>query len=174
MVKSPKLSFHAGCRETEVNEMRYPVNQKTSKAEYYIVDKRALPEVYAQVVEAKKLLATGKAETVQEAVDKIGISRSSFYKYKDMIEPFTDMTHRKTVTIYARLEDIPGVLPQFLSVIDKAGVNILTIHQSIPINSLADVTLSLEMYDESWNVERIVNGLSQISGVENVRILGRE
>ncbi len=150
------------------------MSQKTSKSEYYIVDKRALPEVYAQVVEAKKLLATGKAETVQEAVDMTGISRSSFYKYKDMIEPFTDMTHRKTVTIYARLEDIPGVLPQFLSVIEKAGVNILTIHQSIPINSLADVTLSLEMFDESWDIDRIVSGMESVSGVEKVRILGRE
>ena len=78
------------------------------KNEYYIVDREALPEVYSQVVEAKRLLASGKADTVQEAVDMVGISRSSFYKYKDMIEPFTDMVRRKTVTIAAKLEDMPG------------------------------------------------------------------
>ena len=88
------------------------------KNEYYIVDREALPEVYSQVVEAKRLLASGKADTVQEAVDMVGISRSSFYKYKDMIEPFTDMVRRKTVTIAAKLEDMPGVLPKFLLVLD--------------------------------------------------------
>ena len=88
------------------------------KNEYYIVDREALPEVYSQVVEAKRLLASGKADTVQEAVDMVGISRSSFYKYKDMIEPFTDMVRRKTVTIAAKLEDMPGVLPKFLLVLE--------------------------------------------------------
>lgn len=142
------------------------------KAEFYIVDKRALPEVYVQVVEAKKLLATGRCETVQEAVDRTGISRSSFYKYKDMIEPFTDMTHSRTVTIHARLEDVPGVLPKVLTVIEKSGVNILTIHQAIPINGVADATLSVEMYDNSWDTEEIIDGLSHVKGVEKVRILG--
>ena len=144
------------------------------KTEYYIVDRQALPEVYAQVVEAKKLLMTGKAATVQEAVEKTGISRSSFYKYKDMIEPFTDMVRRKTVSLYARLEDIPGVLVHFLEVIEKAGVNILTINQSIPINGLADVTLSIEVLEDSWHIQEIIDGLSKVKGVDGIRVLARE
>lgn len=144
------------------------------KTEYYIVDSKALPEVYTQVVEAKKLLMTGKAATVQEAVDKVGISRSSFYKYKDMIEPFTDMVRKKTVSLYARLEDVPGVLPQFLSVLEKAKVNILTINQSIPINGLADVTLSMEVLENSWHIQEIISGLSDVKGVDSIRILARE
>ena len=99
-----------------------------AKREYFIIDRSALPEVYGQVVEAKKLLASAKAATVQEAVDMVGISRSSFYKYKDVIEPFTDMVRHKAVTISAKLEDVPGVLPQFLSVLERSNVNILTIH----------------------------------------------
>lgn len=144
------------------------------KTEYYIVDRQALPEVYAQVVEAKKLLMTGKAATVQEAVEKTGISRSSFYKYKDMIEPFTDIVRRKTVSLYARLEDVPGVLVHFLEVIGKAGVNILTINQSIPINGLADVTLSIEVLEDSWHIQEIIDGLNAVKGVDGIRVLARE
>ena len=144
------------------------------KNEYYIVDREALPEVYSQVVEAKRLLASGKADTVQEAVDMVGISRSSFYKYKDMIEPFTDMVRRKTVTIAAKLEDMPGVLPKFLLVLEEAGVNILTIHQAIPINGLADVSLSMEVLEEAWRIDEIMAALKSAVGVHEIQILARE
>ncbi len=144
------------------------------KTEYYIVDRQALPEVYGLVVEAKKLLMTGKAATIQEAVEKTGISRSSFYKYKDMIEPFTDVVRKKTVSLYARLEDVPGVLVHFLEVIEKAGVNILTINQSIPINGLADVTLSIEVLEDSWHIQEIIDGLGRVKGVDGIRVLARE
>ena len=144
------------------------------KNEYYIVDREALPEVYGQVVEAKRLLASGKADTVQEAVDMVGISRSSFYKYKDMIEPFTDMVRRKTVTIAAKLEDMPGVLPKFLLVLEEAGVNILTIHQAIPINGLADVSLSMEVLEEAWRIDEIMAALRNAVGVHEIQILARE
>ena len=144
------------------------------KNEYYIVDREALPEVYSQVVEAKRLLASGKADTVQEAVDMVGISRSSFYKYKDMIEPFTDMVRRKTVTIAAKLEDMPGVLPKFLLVLEEAGVNILTIHQAIPINGLADVSLSMEVLEEVWRIDEIMAALKSANGVHEIQILASE
>ena len=144
------------------------------KNEYYIVDREALPEVYGQVVEAKRLLASGKADTVQEAVDMVGISRSSFYKYKDMIEPFTDMVRRKTVTIAAKLEDMPGLLPKFLLVLEEAGVNILTIHQAIPINGLADVSLSMEVLEEAWRIDEIMAALKSAVGVHEIQILARE
>lgn len=144
------------------------------KNEYFIVDREALPEVYGQVVEAKRILASGKAATVQEAVDIVGISRSSFYKYKDTIEPFTDMVRKKTVTIAAKLEDIPGVLPRFLSVLEEAGVNILTIHQAIPINGLADVSLSMEVLEEAWHIDEIIAALRNVRGVNAIQILARE
>ena len=145
-----------------------------AKTEYFIIERSALPEVYGQVVEAKKLLASAKAATVQEAVDMVGISRSSFYKYKDAIEPFTDMVRHKAVTITARLEDVPGVLPQFLSVLERSGVNILTIHQAIPIGGIADVSLSIEVLEQSWKIDDIMDGLRGVQGVSNVRILARE
>ncbi|MBO6158344.1 MAG: ACT domain-containing protein [Firmicutes bacterium] len=145
-----------------------------AKREYFIIDRSALPEVYGQVVEAKKLLASAKAATVQEAVDMVGISRSSFYKYKDVIEPFTDMVRHKAVTISAKLEDVPGVLPQFLSVLERSNVNILTIHQAIPIGGIADVSLSIEIPENNWTIEDIMEGLKQVGGVTSVKVLARE
>ena len=144
------------------------------KNEYYIVDREALPEVYGQVVEAKRLLASGKADTVQEAVDMVGISRSSFYKYKDMIEPFTDMVRRKTVTIAAKLEDMPGVLPKFLLVLEEAGVNILTIHQAIPTGGIASITLSVEIQPETEDTESMMKHLEDVEGIHYLKILGFE
>ena len=144
-----------------------------SKTEYFIIDRSALPEVYGQVIEAKKLLAGGKALTVQDAVDKVGISRSSFYKYKDVVEPFTDMVRHKTVTFSARLEDRPGILARFLLVLEKAKVNILTIHQTIPIGGIANVTLSIEILEDSWTIEDIVEGLTKVNGTTHIQVLGR-
>ena len=145
-----------------------------SKEKYYLVRECALPEVLLKVVEAKRLLDSERVMTIQEATDAVNISRSSFYKYKDMIEPFTDMVRRKTVTIAAKLEDMPGVLPKFLLVLEEAGVNILTIHQAIPINGLADVSLSMEVLEEAWRIDEIMAALKSANGVHEIQILARE
>ncbi len=142
--------------------------------EFYIVDRNALPEVFLQVVEAKRLLSTGRAETVQDAVTAVGISRSSFYKYKDMIEPFSDTVRKKTVTIAGKLEDTPGVLSQFFRLLGETGVNILTVHQSIPINGQADITVSMEVLEDTWPIEEILNRLQKAEGVHSIRVLARE
>lgn len=142
--------------------------------EFYIVDRNALPEVFLQVVEAKRLLSTGQAETVQDAVTAVGISRSSFYKYKDMIEPFSDTVRKKTVTIAGKLEDTPGVLSQVFSLLGQTGVNILTVHQSIPINGQADITVSMEVLEDTWPIEEILKGLQQVVGVHSIKVLARE
>ena len=154
-------------KEHEVKKMAF-------KTEYYIVDREALPEVFVKVVEAKRLLLTGQVQTVQEATELLKISRSSFYKYKDMIEPFTDTTHKKTVTIACTLDDEPGVLSQLLAVIGEAKANILTIHQSIPINGVADISMSIEVLDEAWSITEIIDALRQLPGVHAIKILARE
>ncbi len=144
------------------------------KVEYYIVDRRALPDVFIKVVEAKRLLSTGQVQTVQEATDQLGISRSSFYKYKDMIEPFTDTTHKKTVTLSCTLNDEPGVLSHLLAVIGDGGANILTIHQSIPINGLADISLSIEVFDGKQEIGDVIEALRRVPGVHAIKIVARE
>ena len=102
------------------------------KSKYFVVKQKAVPEVLLKVVEAKKLLETERAITVQEATDKVGISRSSFYKYKDDIFPFYDNTKGKTITLVVQMDDEQGLLSDLLHVVAVYRANILTIHQSIP------------------------------------------
>ena len=99
------------------------------KSKYFVVKQKAVPEVLLKVVEAKKLLETERAITVQEATDKVGISRSSFYKYKDDIFPFYDNTKGKTVTLVVQMDDEQGLLSDLLHVVAVYRANILTIHQ---------------------------------------------
>ena len=66
---------------------------------YYVVTEKAVPDVLLKVVEAKKLLDTQKLDTVQEAVEAVGISRSSFYKYKDDIFPFKEKTKGENINL---------------------------------------------------------------------------
>ena len=105
-----------------------------------------------QAVEAKKLLETERAMTVQEATDKVGISRSSFYKYKDDIFPFYDNTKGKTITLVVQMDDEQGLLSDLLHVVAVYRANILTIHQSIPVNGVATLTLSVEVRENTGNV----------------------
>ena len=111
--------------------MQKPV---TEKKKYFVVRERAVPEVLLKVVEAKKLLDSGKVDTVQDAAERTGISRSSFYKYKDDIFPFHEETRGKTITFIIQMDDEPGLLSVVLQTIARFHGNILTIHQSIPIN----------------------------------------
>ena len=102
-------------------------------AKYYVVRQKAIPEVLLKVVEAKRLLESEKVLTVQEAVDAVGISRSSFYKYKDDIFQFHDNSQGTTFTLTFQMDDEPGILSDVLKIIAEYHANILTIHQSIPI-----------------------------------------
>ena len=117
--------------------MQKPV---TEKKKYFVVRERAVPEVLLKVVEAKKLLDSGKVDTVQDAAERTGISRSSFYKYKDDIFPFHEETRGKTITFIIQMDDEPGLLSVVLQTIARFHGNILTIHQSIPILSLIHIS----------------------------------
>ena len=122
------------------------------KSKYFVVKQKAVPEVLLKVVEAKKLLETVRAITVQEAADRVGISRSSFYKYKDDIFPFYDNTKGKTITLVVQMDDKQGLLSDLLHVVAVYRANILTIHQSIPVNGVATLTLSVEVREDTGNV----------------------
>ena len=123
--------------------------------EYYVVKQRALPEVLLKVVEAKRLVESKKSMSVQEAVDKVGISRSSFYKYKDDIFKFRDNAHGSTITLTMDMEDEPGALSDVLKVIADSGANILTIHQSIPINGVAAISISIQVLETTKNISSL-------------------
>jgi len=144
------------------------------KKKYYVVRERAVPEVLLRVVEAQKLLDCGKAQTVQEAAEQTGISRSSFYKYKDDIFPFHEETRGKTITLIMQMDDEPGLLSVVLQTIAHFHGNILTIHQSIPINGVATLTLSVHILPGEGDAEAMVEEIEQSEGIHYLKILGRE
>jgi len=141
---------------------------------YYVVKKRALPEVLWKVVEAKRLLETGRVGTINEAVDRIGLSRSSFYKYKDDILPFHENMKGKTFTYVLQMEDMPGVLSGVLKKIADYRMNLLTIHQAVPINGVATLTLSVDVLRESGDVAAMVGEIEAMEGIYYMKVLARE
>lgn len=142
--------------------------------QYYIVKKKALPEVLLKVVEAKRLLDSEKAITVQEATEQVGLSRSSFYKYKDDVLPFHENSRGKTLNVMLQVDDQTGILSAILMQIAKCKANVLTIQQSIPIGGIASVALGFEILPESADVSTLLEGIRAISGVHYLKILGRE
>ncbi|HHX11353.1 MAG TPA: ACT domain-containing protein [Clostridiales bacterium] len=141
---------------------------------YFIVKKKALPEVLLKVVEAKRLLDSERAMTVQEATDAVDISRSSFYKYRDDIFPFYENTRGKTITIMLQMDDQAGLLSKVLNQVAMNEANILTIHQSIPVNGIALVTLSMEIDPNTANTSLLIDGLEGMDGIHFVKIVSRE
>ncbi len=141
---------------------------------YFIVKKKALPEVLLQVVEAKRLLDSERVLTVQEAVEQVGISRSSFYKYKDDILPFHEKIRGGTITLMLQMDDEPGILSLVINEVAKSHANILTIHQSIPTGGIASLTISIELLLESEDATVLMERLEALRGIHYIKILGRE
>ena len=141
---------------------------------YFVVKQKAIPEVLLKVVEAKRLLESEKVLTIQEAVDAVGISRSSFYKYKDDIFPFHDNSQGTTITLTFQMDDEPGILSDVLKIIAEYRANILTIHQSIPINGIASLTLSIQVLQTTGDISRMIEQLEGQTSVHHVKIRAKE
>ncbi len=141
---------------------------------YFVVKQKAIPEVLLKVVEAKSLLDTEKVMTVQEAVDLVGISRSSFYKYKDDIFQFHDNSQGTTITLTFQMDDEPGLLSDLLKIIADYRGNILTIHQSIPINGVASLSISIQILESTGDVSKMISAMEEQKGVHHIKILAKE
>lgn len=141
---------------------------------YFVVKQKALPEVLIKVVEAKKMIDYEKGMSVQEAVDKVGISRSSFYKYKDDIFPFYDSAQGTTITLTFQMNDEPGLLSDVLKIVASFGANILTIHQSIPINGVASLSISVQVLSTTGDVSEMLETMEKQKGVHYVKIIAKE
>ena len=138
------------------------------KASFFVLRAKAVPEVLLRVVEAKRLLDSGKVESVQEATEMVQISRSSFYKYKD------ENAKGKTVNMVIQLDDEPGLLSMVLKTIAEFHANILTIHQSVPVNGIASLSLSIDVFPATGNVEDMRNSIESVQGIHYAKILARE
>lgn len=141
-------------------------------SDFYLVRKRAVPETLLKVVEVNRLLSAGKAKTIQEAVDRVGISRSSYYKFKNDIEEFHSSMAGMTLTLSMEISDETGILSDILREIADFGANILTIHQSIPIGGMASVSISMQVLKSSENVSGLLENLERLSGIRKIRATG--
>jgi chorismate mutase len=138
---------------------------------YYLVDSQVLPSVFTKVIKAKRLLETGEAKTVAEAVDSADLSRSAFYKYKDSVRLFHDMKQGNIVTLSLVVHDRPGVLAELLSMLTSADVNILTINQSIPTDGAAPITISVVSSGSGTNLSKLLENLRRMPTVISVEVL---
>ncbi len=144
------------------------------KTEFYVVDKKVLPEVFVKVTQAKRLMEADSAKTVQDAVNAVDISRSAFYKYKDHVSVLGENRRGRIMTIAFNLKDSPGLLSNVLNVIADDNVNVLTINQTIPINNVANVTISLDIGNHSVDIVGLIDKLKEIDGVMTLKIIARE
>ena len=138
---------------------------------YYIVEASALPEVFLKVAEAKRLLSTGEASTVNEATRMTDISRSAFYKYRDSVLPFQNMMTGRVVTFQLLIHDEPGLLANMLDIFPECNANILTINSIVPTNGTAVLTISAETKDLNVPLEDMLRKIRQFPGVIKVEIL---
>lgn len=145
-----------------------------AESEYFLVKSDMLPEVFVKVMQVKRLLNAGKADSVNEAVQRVGLSRSAYYKYKDAVLPFYETSKGRMVTLIFAVENFPGILSGIILCMARAQANILTINQNIPINGLADVSISLETDRMTVSLESLLDELSRIPGVRSHRILARD
>ena len=143
----------------------------TKKPKYYIVEASALPEVFLKVAEAKRLLSTGEAGTVNDATKMTDISRSAFYKYRDAILPFQHMMTARIITFQFMLHDEPGALSSILTELASHGANIQTINSIIPTNGCALVTISAETTEVEISLEDLLHLLGGLPGVIKAEVL---
>ncbi len=141
------------------------------KPKYYIVEANALPEVFLKVAEAKRLLSTGEASTVNEATRMTDISRSAFYKYRDAVLPFQNMMTGRIITFQLLLHDEVGLLSELLDVFADAKANIITINSIVPTNGTAVVTVSAETMDINITLEELLHQLASFKGVVKAEVL---
>ena len=146
----------------------------SEKSKYFVVKQKAVPEVLLKVVEAKRLLESSKAITVQDATERVGISRSSFYKYKDDIFPFHDNSKGKSITFILQMDDEPGLLSLVLQTIAEYKGNVLTIHQTIPINGVASLTLTVDLLPITRDVSSMIEQIEGQPGIHYLKIVAKE
>ena len=144
------------------------------KSDYLIVHKKILPMYYEKVLEARHLLEDGKVKDISQAVKEVGISRSTYYKYKDYILEPTDLSGCRNAVLSLMLAHEPGILSALLKKLSDVGGSILAINQSLPIHGKASVTISLDVSNVQTNITDVVNDISNLPGVEQAKLLAIE
>jgi chorismate mutase len=138
---------------------------------YYLVREDVLTDAMQKTLEAKHLLESGTVSSIWDAVKKVDLSRSAFYKYRDAVFPFHSIVKERILTIMIQLQDQTGTLAKLLEIITKAHCNILTIHQTIPIQGRANVTLSLDVTSMTIELDELIKTMNQLEFVESAEVI---
>ena len=141
--------------------------------DFLIVSKDILPEAILKTAKAKELLVKGDVNTINDAVEQVGLSRSAYYKYKDGVFPFYEASRERILTISLILENKAGVLSHVLNFIASVKGNVLTINQGIPLQGIANVSVSVETAGMEDTPENLLSGLGSIIGVRKIEIVGQ-
>lgn len=141
------------------------------EGQYYLVREDVLTESMQKMLEAKRMLASGEEKTIQEATKRVGLSRSAYYKYKDTVFPFESIARERVLTIFIQLEDRKGSLATLLRVISEAKCNVLTIHQTIPVQGRANITLSLDVTEMPITMEEFMQRLKAPNFIDSVHLI---
>ena len=157
-----------------VDEIRQTGSDSLSDVSFLVVSTEVLPEVFPKVIEVKKLLACGEEKSSASACKRVGISRSAYYKYRECVFTYEEKLKDKIVTYCAVLRDEPGVLSAFLTEVHKGGANILTLNQSIPVDSVATVTITVRLIGESADSYALRDRLRELEGSVDVKVLSGE
>lgn len=144
-----------------------------NKETFYLVHEQILPEALLKTIQAKELLAKGSVKTINEAVEVVGLSRSAFYKYKDGIFPLNKMDKERIITISMNLDHRSGILSKVLALIADFEGNVLTIHQTIPLQGMANVVVSVDIARMARPVDHLTKSLHEIDGVHKASIIGQ-
>ena len=145
-------------------------NQKTA---FYLVGDEILPDAIKKTIMVKDILKRGELKTVNEAVAKVGLSRSAYYKYKDYVFPFYDASKEKIITLSLLLEHKAGVLSKVLNTIATESGSIMTINQGIPLQGVANTTISIETKFLTIDLEALLDKIRLIDGVKRLELLGQ-
>ena len=145
-----------------------------SSGKYLLVDKTILPPCYEKVVEARALISSGQVKDISEAVKRAGISRSTYYKYKDYVFALNTDTECRKAVITLTLSHKTGMLGEVLKKLSDSGANILTITQNLPINSKAHVVTSIDISLIKCDVGDLITEMNEIPGVSNARLVAIE
>lgn len=146
--------------------------KKKLDKKFYLVREDVLPEAMKKTIEAKELLDRGKAESVWEAVQQVDLSRSAFYKYRETVFPFHTVVKERLITLFFYLEDRSGTLSNLLTTVASTGCNVLTIHQTIPLQGRANVTMSINIENMEVDIDELLTKVRQLEFVEKVEVLG--
>jgi len=147
--------------------------KKDTNHKFYLVQEDILPEAIKKTIKVKEILKHHQTKTINEAVKKMDLSRSAYYKYKDFVFPFYDVTQGKIVTLSIMIFDKPGSLSQVLNAIASHNGSVLTINQGIPLQGIANVAISVETKDMKCTIENLIKKLEKLSGVSKVNVIGQ-